>query len=60
VRLVDGQGWKSPIGLVAFLHPKSLHGVSVELRQADAPGARPIGRPRPCGSGEVGESSPPV
>jgi methylmalonyl-CoA epimerase len=39
VTLVDVHGWKSPIGLVAFLHPKWLHGVSVELRQADAPGA---------------------
>jgi hypothetical protein len=38
VRLVDTHGWKSPIGLVAFLHPKWLHGVSVELRQAEEPG----------------------
>ena len=38
VKLVDTHGWKSPIGLVAFLHPKWLHGVSVELCQADAPG----------------------
>jgi methylmalonyl-CoA mutase C-terminal domain/subunit len=36
VKLVDPHGWKSPIGQVAFLHPRSLHGVSVELRQADA------------------------
>jgi methylmalonyl-CoA epimerase len=38
VKLVDTHGWKSPIGLVAFLHPKWLHGVSVELRQAETPG----------------------
>jgi methylmalonyl-CoA mutase C-terminal domain/subunit len=48
VKLVDGHGWKSPIGLVAFLHPKSLHGVSVELRQAEAPASAPAGHPRPC------------
>jgi methylmalonyl-CoA epimerase len=41
VKLVDTHGWKSPIGLVAFLHPKWLHGVSVELRQAEAPGIEP-------------------
>ncbi len=34
VRLVDEHGWTSPIGHVAFLHPKVLHGVSMELRQA--------------------------
>ena len=38
VKLVDTHGWTSPIGLVAFLHPKWLHGVSVELRQAETPG----------------------
>jgi len=35
VRLVDEHGWTSPIGRVAFLHPKAFHGVSVELRQAE-------------------------
>jgi methylmalonyl-CoA epimerase len=39
VKLVDAHGWESPIGLVAFLHPKWLHGVSVELRQAESPRA---------------------
>ena len=33
VRLVDLHPWASPIGRVAFLHPKSFHGVSVELVQ---------------------------
>jgi methylmalonyl-CoA epimerase len=33
VRLVDDQPWASPIGRVAFLHPRSLHGVSIELVQ---------------------------
>jgi methylmalonyl-CoA epimerase len=34
-RLVDAHAWRSPIGLVAFVHPQALHGVSVELRQAE-------------------------
>ncbi len=34
VKLVDAHPWASAIGQVAFLHPKSFHGVSVELRQA--------------------------
>jgi len=34
VKLVDAHGWRSAIGLVAFVHPTSFHGVSVELRQA--------------------------
>jgi methylmalonyl-CoA epimerase len=34
VTLVDAHPWTSAIGQVAFLHPKSFHGVSVELRQA--------------------------
>jgi methylmalonyl-CoA epimerase len=34
LRLADDHAWRSPIGLVAFLHPKSCHGVSFELRQA--------------------------
>jgi methylmalonyl-CoA epimerase len=38
VKLVDTHGWKSPIGLVAFLHPQWLHGVSVELCQAEVSG----------------------
>ncbi len=33
VRLVDEHAWTSPIGRVAFLHPKSFHGVSIELVQ---------------------------
>jgi catechol 2,3-dioxygenase-like lactoylglutathione lyase family enzyme len=33
VTLVDAHPWASAIGQVAFLHPKSFHGVSVELRQ---------------------------
>jgi methylmalonyl-CoA epimerase len=34
VKLVDTHPWQSAIGQVAFLHPRSFHGVSVELRQA--------------------------
>ena len=37
VKLVDTHAWRSPIGLVAFLHPKAFHGVSVELRQTEDP-----------------------
>jgi len=33
VSLVDQHAWQSPIGLVAFVHPKAFHGVSIELRQ---------------------------
>jgi shikimate dehydrogenase len=33
VSLVDQHAWTSPHGLVAFLHPKSFRGVSIELRQ---------------------------
>jgi methylmalonyl-CoA epimerase len=33
IRLVDRHAWMSPHGLAAFLHPKSLRGVSIELRQ---------------------------
>jgi methylmalonyl-CoA epimerase len=35
VKLVDAHAWRSPVGLVAFVHPKAFHGVSVELRQAE-------------------------
>jgi methylmalonyl-CoA epimerase len=35
VKLVDAHAWRSPIGLVAFAHPKAFHGVSVELRQPE-------------------------
>ncbi|MFB3820189.1 MAG: VOC family protein [Candidatus Methylomirabilales bacterium] len=57
VRLVDLHGWRSPIGLVAFLHPKSCHGVSIELRQAGAgdPGAAAAhAGPAPVEAGESG------
>lgn len=37
VPLVDRHAWQSPIGLVAFLHPRALHGVSIELRQPIQP-----------------------
>ncbi len=33
VSLVDQHAWASPHGLVAFVHPKSFRGVSIELRQ---------------------------
>jgi methylmalonyl-CoA epimerase len=33
VHLVDRHAWVSPHGLVAFIHPKAFHGVSIELRQ---------------------------
>ncbi len=33
VQLVDSHAWRSPHGLVAFIHPRSFHGVSIELRQ---------------------------
>ncbi|MBE0529576.1 MAG: VOC family protein [Rhodospirillales bacterium] len=33
VRLVDRRAWMSPHGWAAFIHPKSMRGVSVELRE---------------------------
>lgn len=33
VRLVDREAWMSPHGWAAFVHPKSMRGVSIELRQ---------------------------
>lgn len=33
MRLVDRTAWSSPHGLAAFLHPKAMRGVSIELRQ---------------------------
>lgn len=53
VTLVDDHGWRSGIGLVAFLHPKWLHGVSVELRQPDACATQPVHPARQGGEGGV-------
>ncbi|MBI2113493.1 MAG: VOC family protein [candidate division NC10 bacterium] len=37
VALVDRHAWPSPHGLVAFIHPRAFHGVSIELRQRTRP-----------------------
>lgn len=33
IRLVDRKAWMSPHGWAAFVHPKSMRGVSIELRE---------------------------
>ncbi len=65
VGLVDQHAWESPIGLVAFIHPKAFRGVSIELRQrlgqraeGEAPGSHRVDSGGPCDPHEAPEIHP--